>query len=178
MVVRRFPVPRSHPATALLSCAELPCCGFFPTRFFVGHRCSLMLELTGRRSLALFHVRAPLAQLGACSAAVSSRLFGALVRRLAPCCARPGPDARSPLFLSGPAMEFAATPTVLPTCARPSTCACPRLALALACLLIVTAARSLFVYRVSCVLAFAIEPLNPFFPARPRRTRIPDVGQM
>lgn len=85
--------------------------------------------------------------------------------RAAPFCARPGPDARSPLFLSGPAMELAATPAVLPTCARPSTRACPRLALALACLLVVTAARSLFVHRVSRVLAFAVESLNPSSPS-------------
>ena len=72
------------------------------------------------------------------------------------CCARPGPNVCSPLFLLGSAMELATTPAVLPTCARPSTRACHRLALALACLLVVTAARSLFVHRVSRVLAFAL----------------------
>jgi hypothetical protein len=43
----------------------------------------------------------------------------------------------------------------------PSTRACPWLALALACLLVVTATHSLFVHQASRVLVFAVELLNP-----------------
>jgi hypothetical protein len=43
----------------------------------------------------------------------------------------------------------------------PSTRTCPWLALALARLLVVTAAHSLFIHRASRVLAFAVELLNP-----------------
>jgi hypothetical protein len=48
----------------------------------------------------------------------------------------------------------------------PSTRACPWLALALARLLVVIAAHSLFVHRASRVLAFAVELLNPSSLAR------------
>jgi hypothetical protein len=57
---------------------------------------------------------------------------------------------------------------VLAECCRLylSTSACRWLALTLARVLVVTVSHSLFVHRASCVLAFAVELLNPSFLAR------------